>query len=236
MSGTGDMHPPAVLRARRQDLPIVEKTPQPKRPLIRYNPPGPVPPGRKHQTLTLYTITAIPEDDLGELRDAIFLRLVEYDITGRIYIAKDGINLHLCSPIEHVPALQSSLQDLVLDRYGRGQLDGAIWNFSTEPPSDQRVFSKLKVMIKHQLVADGRLGQWSVTDSEPPQYLEPSEFHDRLTLVGEKALLLDMRNHYEHEVGRFKTSVKMDCVTFKENMDLMDALLEGRDKNEEVLM
>lgn len=38
------------------------------------------------------------------------------------------------------------------------------------------------------------------------------------------------------EVGRFKTSVKMDCTTFKENMDLMDVLLEGRDKKEEVLM
>jgi hypothetical protein len=28
----------------------------------------------------------------------------------------------------------------------------------------------------------------------------------------------------------------MDCVTFKENMDLLDELLEGRDKSKEVLM
>ncbi|KAI9233534.1 MAG: hypothetical protein BYD32DRAFT_425615 [Podila humilis] len=205
-----------------------------KRPLIRYTPPGPPPPGQKHQTLTLYTITAIPEDELGDLRDTIFLRLVEYDITGRIYLAKDGINLHLCAPVQHVEALQSSLCDLVLDRFGRG-LDGAIWNFSTEAPGE-RVFEKLKVMVKKQLVADGRLGQWDVTDAEAPQYLEPSEFHARLDQVGDKALLIDMRNHFENEVGRFKTSVKMDCTTFKENMDLMDALLEGRDKKEEVLM
>ena len=28
----------------------------------------------------------------------------------------------------------------------------------------------------------------------------------------------------------------MDCTTFKENMDLLDELLEGRDKSKEVLM
>lgn len=171
------------------DLPVV------KRPLIRYNPPGLPPPGQKHQTLTLYTITAIPEDELVDLRDAIFLRLVEYDITGRIYLAKDGINIHLCAPVQHVEALQSSLRDLVLDRFGHGP-DGAIWNFSTEAPGE-RVFEKLKVMVKKQLVADGRLGQWSVTDAESPQYLEPSEFHARLDQVGDKALLIDMRNHFE---------------------------------------
>lgn len=166
-----------------------------KRPLIRYTPPGPPPPGQKHQTLTLYTITVIPEDELGDLRDAIFLRLVEFDITGRIYLAKDGINLHLCAPVQHVEALQSSLRDLVLGRFGRGP-DGAIWNFSTEAPGE-RVFEKLKVMVKKQLVADGRLGQWDVTDAEAPQYLEPSEFHARLDQVGDKALLIDMRNHFE---------------------------------------
>ncbi|KAF9415756.1 hypothetical protein BGZ94_010403 [Podila epigama] len=216
-------------RAKFLDLPVV------KRPLIRYTPPGPPPPGQKHQTLTLYTITSIPEAELHNLRDAIFERLVKFEITGRIYLAKDGINLHLCSPTQHLAALQTLLQDLVLDCFGRGP-DGAIWNFSTEAPTEERVFSKLKVMVKKQLVADGRLGQWNVLDAEAPQYLEPAEFHARLDQVGDKALLIDMRNHFENEVGRFKTSVKMDCTTFKENMDLMDSLLENRDKDKEVLM
>jgi UPF0176 protein len=41
---------------------------------------------------------------------------------------------------------------------------------------------------------------------------------------------------HNSEVGTFKTAVKMDCTTFKENMDLLDELLEGRDKSKEVLM
>ncbi|KAI8361223.1 Rhodanese-like domain-containing protein [Mortierella sp. GBAus27b] len=187
-----------------------------------------------HQTLTLYTVTPIPEDRLEDLREEIFLQLVQYDITGRVYVAKDGINLHLCTPVEHMEALQSTIQELVLDRYGKG-LDGAIWNFSCEEPGE-RVFERLRVAVKSQLVADGRLGSWSVQDSAPPQYLEPAEFHARLDQVGGKTLLVDMRNHFENEVGRFETSIKMDCTTFRENMDLLDELLEGRDKSEEIMM
>ncbi|KAF9353983.1 hypothetical protein BGX34_011273 [Mortierella sp. NVP85] len=205
-----------------------------KRPLIPYTPPGSPPLGQKHQTLTLYTITPIPEESLEDLREELFLQLIQYNITGRIYLAKDGINLHLCTPVEHLKDLQSSLQRLVLDRFGQGP-DGAIWNFSCEEPGE-RVFRKLKVAVKKQLVADGRLGTWNVQDSNPPQYLEPKEFHARLDKVGGKTLLIDMRNHFENEVGRFTDSVKMDCITFKENMDLLDELLEGRDKSEEVMM
>ncbi|KAG0300580.1 hypothetical protein BGZ98_009075, partial [Dissophora globulifera] len=205
-----------------------------KRPLIPYIPPSPALPDQKHQTLTLYTITPIPEHQLEDLREEIFLRLVPFDITGRIYLAKDGINLHLCTPVEHLTELKSSLEQLVLDRFGRGP-DGAIWNLSCDQPGE-RVFRKLKVAIKKQLVADGRLGAWDIQDSEPPQYLEPEEFHARLDEVGDKALLVDMRNHFENEVGTFKTAVKMDCTTFRQNMDLLDQLLEGRDKSEEVMM
>ncbi|KAG0008392.1 hypothetical protein BGZ80_003510 [Entomortierella chlamydospora] len=168
--------------------------PSKRRPILYTPPPTPTP-DRKHQTLTLYTITSIPEDRLEDLREEIFLQLVKFDITGRIYLAKDGINLHLCTPVEHVNDLQSSLQELVLDRFGKGP-DGAIWNFSCEQPGE-RVFRKLKVAVKRQLVADGRLGTWNVEDSEPPQYLEPEEFHARLDQVGDKALLVDMRNHFE---------------------------------------
>ncbi|KAI1307287.1 hypothetical protein EDD11_004538 [Mortierella claussenii] len=206
----------------------------PKRRSNLYIPPGPPSPSQKHQTLTFYTITPIPADCLEDLREQIFTQLVRYDITGRIYLAKDGINLHLCSPVKYVDQLQSSLQQLVLDRFGKGP-DGAIWNFSCEQPGE-RVFRKLKVAVKKQLVADGRSGMWDIQDSTPPQYLEPQEFHKRLDQVGDKTLLVDMRNHFENEVGSFKTSTKMDCITFKENMDLLDELLEGRDKNEEVMM
>lgn len=245
--------------------------PPTKRPLIRYTPPCPPPIDQKHQTLTLYTITPIPESQLEDLREELFLELVKFDITGRIYLAKDGINLHVCTPVQHTESLRSSLQTLVLDRFGKGP-DGAIWNVSCDQPGE-RVFRKLKVAVKKQLVADGRLDQWAIGDSEAPQYLEPEEFHKRLDQVGDKALLIDMRNHFEKyerplflfslclvfcrmhvpsinpsfslffndvthdsEVGTFKTAVKMDCTTFKENMDLLDELLEGRDKSKEVLM
>ncbi|KAF9585880.1 hypothetical protein BGW38_000233 [Lunasporangiospora selenospora] len=204
------------------------------RPLIPYVPPGPPLPGQLYQTLTFYTVIPIPEDGLEDLREEIFLQLVPFEITGRIYLAKDGINLHLCAPVDHVQAMQSVLEKLVLDRYGRGP-DGAIWNYSCGEPGE-RVFRKLKVAVKKQLVADGRHGTWSVQDADIPQYLEPKEFHKRLDEVGDSALLVDMRNHFENEVGTFKTAVKMDCTTFKQNMDLLDELLEGRDKEKEVLM
>ncbi|KAF8938447.1 hypothetical protein BGZ47_008567 [Haplosporangium gracile] len=205
-----------------------------KRPLTRYIPPGPPPISQKHQTLTLYTITPIPESQLEDLREELFLEFIKFDITGRIYLAKDGINLHVCTPLQHAESLRSSLQTLVLDRFGKGP-DGAIWNVSCDQPGE-RVFRKLKVAVKKQLVVDGRLDQWTIGDSEAPQYLEPEEFHARLDQVGDKTLLIDMRNHFENEVGTFKTAVKMDCTTFKENMDLLDELLEGRDKSKEVLM
>ncbi|KAG0251246.1 hypothetical protein DFQ27_008908 [Actinomortierella ambigua] len=201
-----------------------------------------------YRTLTFYTLTptAIPRHDLERLREQLWATLTRYRILGRVYLSGDGINLHLCAPIQHIEDLQRTIDDLVLSQYGKG-IDGAIWNFSTQEATTKRVFRKLKVQVKKQLVADGRLGDWDIQSSKPPTYLEPEAWHRRLDLdaqgldahghpTSERALLVDMRNHFENEVGTFKTAVKMDCTTFRENMDLLDELVKNRDKNKEILM
>ena len=52
-------------------------------------------------------------------------------------------------------------------------------------------------------------------------------------LNDEKTVCIDMRNHYESEIGFFKDAIKPDVDTFRESLEVIDQQLEknGKDKN-----
>src|SRR5204863_1277821 len=89
-------------------------------------------------------------------------------------------------------------------------------------------FFVLKIQVKRKLVADGLHDHgFDVTDSGT--HLSAKEFN---RLAGKKdTVVVDMRNHYESEVGRFKDAICPDVDTFKEALPAAEQLLADKKEN-----
>ena len=66
--------------------------------------------------------------------------------------------------------------------------------------------------------------------SKGGQHLSAQEFNELTS--NEDAVIVDMRNHYESEVGHFKGAITPDVETFRESLPIIEDMLdEHRDKH-----
>jgi UPF0176 protein len=68
-------------------------------------------------------------------------------------------------------------------------------------------FSKLKILVRNKIVADG-LNDETFDSSDCGVHLNADEFNE----LTDKAdtILVDMRNHYESEIGHFENAITPD--------------------------
>jgi UPF0176 protein len=90
-------------------------------------------------------------------------------------------------------------------------------------------FFKLKILVRNKIVADGLDDNtFDVTNSGV--HLNAPDFN-KLTEDPE-TIVVDMRNHYESEVGHFKHAICPDVDTFREALPVVEKMLEDKkDKN-----
>jgi UPF0176 protein len=84
-------------------------------------------------------------------------------------------------------------------------------------------FYKLTIKLKDKIVADG------ITDdifdvTQPGEYLTAREFNDYVN--DPDAVVVDMRNAYESEVGHFENAVLPQVDTFREELAIAPELLK----------
>ena len=175
----------------------------------------------KRITLSFYQYAKIPNPVL--FRDHLFSLLMEDDVYGRIYVAREGINGQISVPnnkydnfIEHLYSIDF-LKDIRL-------------NIAIE--DDGKSFYKLTIKVKDKIVADGLNDEtFDVTDKG--KHLSAKEFNE-LT-EKEKTVVIDMRNHYESEVGHFENAIKPDVETFREALPVVVKILEEK-KDHDIIM
>ena len=168
-------------------------------------------------TLSFYTYWPIGNPAL--FRDHLYLLLEPLGILGRIYVAHEGINAQISVPTSNLEILKSTLSEITF-------LDGVRLNIAVE--DDGRSFIKLIIKVRPKIVADG-LNDPSFNAWDHGKHLSAKEFN-KLTSEPE-TLLVDMRNHYESEVGRFENAIIPDVDTFKEELDfVLDLLADKKDK------
>lgn len=63
--------------------------------------------------------------------------------------------------------------------------------------------------------------------------MEPQEFHERVK--DPNTIVLDCRNKYESDIGRFKTAVPLNTTTFKDSWDSLSSVLADVPKNTSIL-
>lgn len=172
-------------------------------------------------TLSFYQYAHIP--DPNQFRDELYEGLANLTVFGRIYVAQEGINGQISVPTTQLDALQNYL-------YTIPQLNGIRLNIAVE--DNGKSFYKLKIKVRPKIVADG-LDDRTFDATKRGTPLNAADFNE----LTERAdtIVVDMRNHYESEVGYFQHAILPDVETFREALPLVENMLDHQ-KDKHIVM
>ncbi len=168
-------------------------------------------------TISFYKYAKIGNPQV--FRDHIYLHFSTIGVLGRIYVAGEGINAQISVPSEHLEAFKNHLNDITF-------LENVRLNFAVE--DNGKSFFKLAIKVKNKIVADG-LEKDIFDITSPADYLNVEGFN-KLT-ENPDTIIVDMRNHYESEVGHFEGAWCPDVDTFREQLPVVvEELQDKKDK------
>lgn len=171
----------------------------------------------KRRTLSFYRYITI--ESPVEFRNELFKRWSTLGCFGRIYIAREGINAQMSVPEHDIDEFLAHLQSSNI-------LKDIPIKYAIE--DDGKSFYKLTIKVRPKIVADG-LDDNTYDFSKVGKHLTALEFHEQVDQPG--TLVIDMRNHYESEIGRFSNAICPDAETFKESIhQVLDDLKDEKDK------
>lgn len=175
----------------------------------------------KRTTISFYRYIII--DNPQEFRDQLYTAWNELLCFGRIYIAREGINAQMSVP-------ESNLQQFLNLLQGNELLNNMPIKYAIE--DDGKSFYKLTMKVRPKIVADG-LDDNAFDVTNVGNHLSAIDFHE--LVQDPKTLVIDMRNHYESEVGRFEGAYCPDADTFRDEIQMVVKEFEAK-KDKKVLL
>lgn len=160
----------------------------------------------KRITISFYKYFSI--EDPQAYRDEMYKVFSSLNIFGRIYIAHEGINAQLSVPEENIEAFKTYMHDR--EEYKNLRLNIAV-------DDDGKSFFVLKIKVREKIVADG-LDDITFDPAKTGKYLSAKDFND--ITANEDVVIVDMRNHYEYEVGHFENAIEVPSDTFREQLPM----------------
>jgi UPF0176 protein len=150
----------------------------------------------------------------------LYKNLVVLKVFGRIYVAKEGINAQVSVPSANFEAFKNYL-------YSLEPLQGLRLNIAID--DDGKSFWVLKIKIRDKIVADG-INDPAFSMENKGKYVDAKQMN-ALLYAGD-TVVIDMRNHYEYEVGHFENAVEIPSDTFRDQLPMAVDMLKGKeDKN-----
>jgi UPF0176 protein len=158
----------------------------------------------------------VPIADPKAFRDQLYEVLNDLTVFGRIYVAAEGINAQISVPASRFGAMRERLDAIP-------GLAGLRLNIAVD--DDGRSFWVLKIKVRDKIVADG------ITDpafnmGRKGKYVDAADFN-RLT-DDPATIVVDMRNHYEYEVGHFDKAIEIPSDTFREQLPMSAEMLKDK--------
>lgn len=161
-----------------------------------------------------------PIADPAAFRNELYRRFSELGVYGRIYVAEEGINAQMSVPTENFEAFKEYL-------YSIEPLNGLRLNIAVD--DDGKSFYVLDIKVRPKIVADG-IEDPSFSMIRKGKYVNAEEFN-RLA-EDPNTVIIDMRNHYEFEVGHFENAIEIPSDTFREQLPMAADMMEPyKDKN-----
>ena len=193
------------------------------------------------QMVSFYKFFAPPiADELALNQLAKKLRAVwePFGALGRVYVASEGINAQMAVPATVFPnfaeacASLSELMNVFLNRDREVTME----EYMGEP-----AFDSLHIRVREQVVADGGVEGGRGEGRKGKEFdwqdcgvgMSPREWHEKVD--DPKVLVLDCRNEFESEVGRFVSAEPLNTSFFRESWDVLKRRLEDVPKETEIL-
>ena len=174
----------------------------------------------KRKTLSFYRYVII--ENPQEFRDLLFQEWSQLDCLGRIYVAKEGINAQMNVPEYHWDEFVEKLN-------AHTELYEIPLKIAVE--DDGKSFIKLSVKVRKKVLADGQDDN-SYDVTKVGAHLDAEQWNKAMD---EGAVVVDIRNHYENEIGHFEGALLPQSETFREELPEVLEMLKGKEE-EKVLL
>lgn len=178
--------------------------------------------GEDRLTLSFYQYAKIGNPEL--FRNHLFIAWDEMAVLGRIYVAHEGINAQLSVPAKKFNRFKEFLDGIYF-------LEGVRLNVAVE--HDLKSFLKLKVKVRDKIVADG-LNDATFDVTNKGIHVDAQKFNELLS--DPNTVCVDMRNHYESEIGHFQGAVTPDVDTFRDSLPIIEKDLKEHKEDKNLLM
>ena len=175
--------------------------------------------GKNYKIVSLYSFFLFEENLILDLKNKLLEIGNENDLSGLLIFASEGINGTICA--------EKNVIDFVinlLNKYAGNRNLNIKVNFSKE-----KVFKKLKIKIKKEIVTMG------VPEINPAEnngtYIDSADWNK--LIKNQNTIVIDTRNHYEVSLGTFQNSINPNTRNFSEFPQWVDDHLETHLENKQ---
>lgn len=173
------------------------------------------------KTVSFYRYVNIEDPALK--RDELYKMWSDLNCFGRIYVAHEGVNAQM-SVLEH------NWDEFVKQLYADEKFANVPFKMAVD--NNGKSFYKLIVKVRDKVVADG-INDPDFNPSNTGNYLNALEFNK--AIEDPDTIVVDMRNHYESEVGHFDRAFCPDADTFREELPLVVEHLKGKEDKKVIM-
>lgn len=157
-------------------------------------------------------------------RDFLYASWEPLRVFGRVYVAREGINAQISVPEENLDALREQMDTITF-------LRGIRLNIAVD--DDGKSFALLKIKVRPKIVADG-LNDETFDVTNKGVHVDAARFNELAN--DPNTVILDMRNHYESEVGHFEGAVCPDVDTFRDSLPIIEEMIAEHKEDKKLLM
>ena len=152
-------------------------------------------------------------------RNTLYQQLEALKVFGRIYIAKEGINAQVSVPGNNFELFKNCLNAIA-------PLNGIRLNVAVD--DNGKSFWVLKIKVRDKIVADG-ITDDTFSMQRKGRYVNAAQMNELMQQEG--TIVVDMRNHYEYEVGHFANALEVPSDTFRDQLPMAADMLKDKKDN-----
>ena len=175
--------------------------------------------GKIYKIVSLYSFFPFQENLILDFKNKLLDIESENDLSGLLILASEGVNGTICA--------EKNVIDIVfnlLNKYTDNRNLNIKVNFSK-----QKVFKKLKIKIKKEIVTMGVNEIYPSKDNGT--YVDSVNWNK--LIKNQNTIVIDTRNHYEVSIGTFQNSINPNTRNFSEFPRWIDDHLESHLENKE---
>ena len=165
-------------------------------------------------TISFYKYFSIQNPQV--FRDDLYKGLSVLQCFGRIYIAKEGINAQMSVPSHLFENFKEYL-------YSIPELNSLRLNIAVN--DNGKSFWALRIKTREKIVADG-IEDASFSMENKGKYVDAQQMNTMLNAAD--TIVIDMRNHYEYEVGHFTNAIEIPSDTFRDQLPMAADMMKDK--------